>query len=817
MEKQPEEEDTEGDEIWEENNVISFDEEKQDLFEEEKLNTNEEEIIDFFEEEKINIIDEEDETKEENEIEEINEISNENSDNFNLINSNDIISYKCPVEYIKLPIDKIQCINKCNLVHNNKFEINNICYAINPIFTNRIYYCDILCSEKNIFKKINNQDFNIFFNIDDIIYLSSILTNNAKQEEIYSYNKILEKIEESLTSKNYDTSDLDEGEEQCIKFNKMKISFSTTEKQKSNINKNITALDFTECENVLRTVYNISDDKKLYMRKIDIEQDKMKIPKILYDVYSKLNSTNLIKLNLSFCHNKKIDLFVPVIISNNENMDEYNTSSGYYNDICYKIKSKYNTDILIKDRQKEYIKYNKTLCQENCEFIEYNYNIKKAKCSCNVKGSFSSPDDFIINSKELLNNFKDIKSKANIDFIFCYKILFSKEGIIYNIGFYILISVIIFHVIIIIIFYIKGLDKIKDIIELISYGINNKKLLTRKENETKNENIKSGLNSIITTGLNKIKKRSKSIINKNKKKKSILIENKNENIKMKKNIRNINANSNMSISNNINKKRRSQNSTNILFNKIKLSDKTKLEKTKKIMEPNKQEINQYLYEYAIKFDDRSFCEYYISLIQTKHALIFSFYYNNDYNSKIMKIDLFFVNFIINYTISALFFTDKTIHQIYEDKGKYKILYQLPQIIYSTIISSILNTILKLFALSENSILDFKKNKDKDNDKKTIKKLKQKLINKLNIKFILYFIISSIILILFWYYLSLFCSIYENTQIFLIKDTLISFGLSLLYPLGLYLLPVILRISALSNKNNERICLYNFSKFLQKIL
>ena len=284
---------------------------------------------------------------------------------------------------------------------------------------------------------------------------------------------------------------------------------------------------------------------------------------------------------------------------------------------------------------------------------------------------------------------------------------------------------------------------------------------------------------------------------------------------MEKNIRNINSKSNMNISKNINKKRRSQNSTNILFNKIELSDKIKLEKTKKIMEPNKQEINQYLYEYAIKLDNRSFCEYYISLIQTKHALIFSFYYNNDYNSKIMKIDLFFVNFVINYTVNALFFTDKTLHQIYEDKGKYKILYQLPQIIYSTIISSILNTILKLFALSENSILDFKIKKDKD--KETIKKLKQKLINKLNIKFILYFIISSIILILFWYYLSLFCSIYENTQIFLIKDTLISFGLSLLYPLGLYLLPAILRISALSNKNNERICLYNFSKFLQKIL
>ena len=55
MEKQPEEELIEGYEIWEENNLFSFEEEKQDLIEEEKLNTYEEEIIDFFEEEKINI------------------------------------------------------------------------------------------------------------------------------------------------------------------------------------------------------------------------------------------------------------------------------------------------------------------------------------------------------------------------------------------------------------------------------------------------------------------------------------------------------------------------------------------------------------------------------------------------------------------------------------------------------------------------------------------------------------------------------------------------------------------------------------------
>ena len=79
---------------------------------------------------------------------------------------------------------------------------------------------------------------------------------------------------------------------------------------------------------------------------------------------------------------------------------------------------------------------------------------------------------------------------------------------------------------------------------------------------------------------------------------------------------------------------------------------------------------------------------------------------------------------------------------------------------------------------------------------------------------LFFIISFIFLLFFWYYISSFCAIYENTQIHLIKDTLISFGLSMLYPLGIYLIPGIFRF--LSLKNDKREIMYNFSKFIQII-
>ena len=61
---------------------------------------------------------------------------------------------------------------------------------------------------------------------------------------------------------------------------------------------------------------------------------------------------------------------------------------------------------------------------------------------------------------------------------------------------------------------------------------------------------------------------------------------------------------------------------------------------------------------------------------------------------------------------------------------------------------------------------------------------------------------------------MFGVIYKNTQINLLKETLISFGLSSIYPFGIYLLPGIFRIPALSNKKNKKECLYKFSKILQ---
>ena len=150
------------------------------------------------------------------------------------------------------------------------------------------------------------------------------------------------------------------------------------------------------------------------------------------------------------------------------------------------------------------------------------------------------------------------------------------------------------------------------------------------------------------------------------------------------------------------------------------------------------------------------------------------------------------------------------HKIYESKGSFSLEYEITKILYSSLITMGLNTILKLLALSNDAIIEFKHMKSVDN----IDKKKTDLENKLSIKFVLYFIVSFVFLSFFWYYISMFGAIYRNTQLHLLQDTLISFGLSLIYPLFIYLLPGLFRIPALSDKKKSRECLYKFSKFLQ---
>ena len=327
----------------------------------------------------------------------------------------------------------------------------------------------------------------------------------------------------------------------------------------------------------------------------------------------------------------------------------------------------------MKDRQKEFVSKDYIICQEDCSFSEYDNNACFAKCSCKVKEAHKSLADMEINKEKLLSNFKNIKNIVNFKFLVCYDKLFNKEGFVNNIGSYLIFAIILFHIISIFICAFKQFPSIKREINNIISRIY--EIQSIRENIKKHKTIKKK-----NSERNKPLIRKKNI-KKNDRKKILIVYNKP-----------------------INESKLKLNSKNKNKEKDEILKQNKPENIKNYME---EEINGLSYNQAIQIDKRTYCQFYGSLLKTQHNLISALFNNDDYNLGIIKIDLFFIGFTIEYTINALFYNDDTMHKIHENKGQFDLETQIPIIIYSILISYILNLPLNLLALSNDAIINFK--------------------------------------------------------------------------------------------------------------
>ena len=88
-------------------------------------------------------------------------------------------------------------------------------------------------------------------------------TNISKEEEVKYYDTILKSIENIFTSEQYDTTKLDNGEDEVIKTKRMTVIFTTVQNQKNDKNNNMTSINLGECETLLINKNNISDNQTL--------------------------------------------------------------------------------------------------------------------------------------------------------------------------------------------------------------------------------------------------------------------------------------------------------------------------------------------------------------------------------------------------------------------------------------------------------------------------------------------------------------------------------------------------------------------------
>ena len=130
------------------------------------------------------------------------------------------------------------------------------------------------------------------------------------------------------------------------------------------------------------------------------------------------------------------------------------------------------------------------------------------------------------------------------------------------------------------------------------------------------------------------------------------------------------------------------------------------------------ELNDLDYLEAIELDKRPFSQMYWSTLKREHLILFTFFSWNDYNISYIKFARFFFFICTDMTMNVFFFSDDSMHKVYLNYGKYDFIQQIPQIIYSTIVLNVMETIICFLSLTDRYVY-------------IIKQLQYKTISKYN--------------------------------------------------------------------------------------
>ena len=212
------------------------------------------------------------------------------------------------------------------------------------------------------------------------------------------------------------------------------------------------------------------------------------------------------------------------------------------------------------------------------------------------------------------------------------------------------------------------------------------------------------------------------------------------------------------------------------------------------------ELNDLEYLDAIELDKRNFGQIYWATLKREHIILFTFFSWNDYNIIYVKIARFIFLIVTDMAMNVIFFSDDSMHKLYLNYGKYDFVQQIPQIIYSTAISQLLEVFLCFLSLTDKYFYEIKNLK---NDK-NINNLIFGIFRCIKIKLIIFFVFTFILFAFYWYFISAFCAVYQNTQTTYIKDSVSSYLTGLLYPIVLYLIPASLRILSFSDSKKKRL-------------
>ena len=384
------------------------------------------------------------------------------------------------------------------------------------------------------------------------------------------------------------------------------------------IKNGISAVDLSNCTNVIKEYYNITKEENLIILNMEIknEQNENEGNSFIIEKNTQLEIYDILgrKLNLSVCKEDiKIMKYIGDVIEldinsalaySEKGIDVFNASDAFFNDICSFYDSSDGKDIIIDDRRND-IYQNVTFCQYGCTYNGMNYNLMVADCICKTTIIQEEEKNNTKNNEEKeFINFKSIskvflENLFNFDFqvLRCYNLVINIKILFHNIGFYCLFSMFLLQILFAILFLIKGMNDLKYfLLKFENKNLNKKKkrkkkikIINNKISKNKNNKMSSS-KKLLSTPLRKTKRIKNSSNNLNK-------EIKNEIDKKQENI--IDNNNDINENGKIHKRNEIiipeiSDKSEVAFNKLNLKSSTKFKEIKNLSISNDLDNNNHI-------------------------------------------------------------------------------------------------------------------------------------------------------------------------------------------------------------------------------
>ena len=701
--------------------------------------------------------------------------------------------------------DKI-CL-ECN--NNAKSGYNNCTICENEVdwkFNGE--YCELItiCSKYFYINKNDNNKINCINDItecpEDINYLNldtRECKNDVSTNDLIKYQYKLKGGEEALNKvsnekifkeKTFDDALIDflNKNRVTIKGINSNLQIGYEENLKKYYKDNI-GINLGNCLDIIRLKYGIKKGTNIVYKVIDVNFNGTR-----YVNYSLYNTEDLhTPLNLTPCENQTVTIINPpinlsiyknileeyyyqVLEKIKDGIDIYTIYDKLYKDYpCFAFDSFNKYELTLKDRRNFITDNNITLCEDQCSYEGENLTQFQLICYCPIKTEMNKNISF----NSLKEGFLDVHHKNNFIVLKCYKLAFSSEGLKSNYLFYIFIIFLFLNITFIIIMFLCSNYQIDKLIKKCILFIYN-----NNYNDINDYNIK------FKKLRDKYLKHEYDGDYEKYKKEEIL------------GLRETHR----SIKNN----KKSENEYYFYLIYIYPIN----ERKKFLIDDEINDLEYYAYR---KIDNRNCFQIYFSIFKSDYNFIkiFSFL-KEDYKIYTIEIMIYLNSLIISIIFNIAFFTNKSMHKIYDNERNYNFINSLPEIFISNISFEIIFFIFEMIIDFQDKLIDLKKdlqtsefesnvnqaniriyrkmeniniisntNRNLENNQnierikssqysRTSKDKKAESIKK---KFrcwcIVFYLLILIINIFGWYFGTCFSAVYKNTQIFLFYNFLFS--------------------------------------------